>query len=305
RRFVLQPLADSPVLQGRVLTGHRVLAVGRAGLLRSDLPGHPLRFERPFRLLVRGPQGDRYHEADAVLDASGVYDRPNPLGLGGLPACGETALGGGLIRYLGELDDRLSGLAGRRVLLIGHGHSAANALLMLQGLVADSPATHVTWATRSAHRRPCEEVAGDPLPQRRRIASRANDLAQDPPGFLAVRRRTSVEALRRVEGRLAVTFTVGGRETFDAVVAMTGYRPDLSFLSELAIETSPVTQGGARLARALADLRDCLAIPEVSPADLDSGEPGFHLIGSKAYGRARSFLIKTGLAQLDMIMERL
>jgi len=69
--------------------------------------------------------------------------------------------------------------------------------------------------------------------------------------------------------------------------------------------TAPATEGAARLSRALSNVTDCLTVPTLRPDDLDSGEPGFHLIGSKSYGRARTFLLKTGLAQLEQIFERL
>jgi hypothetical protein len=43
-------------------------------------------------------------------------------------------------------------------------------------------------------------------------------------------------------------------------------------------------------------------MPQVAPADLQSGEPGFYFIGSRAYGRSNGFLLKTGLAQLETIL---
>jgi hypothetical protein len=299
---VLQPLAASPSLAERVKTGVRVAALGRARLTRRDLPGHPLRFERPFRLLVESDAGEETIEADIVLDASGVYGRPAALGTGGIPAPGERAANGELIRHLGTLDERLPGLAGRDVLLVGHGHSAATAIGWLASL---DPRPRVTWATRSANRRPCIEVANDPLPERDLITRAANDLAADPPPFLTVERRAGVEGLTRRDGRLEVRLSGGRGGVFDAVVGFTGYRPDLSFVSELALEISPATEGPARIARALANVTDCLSIPKVAPEDLESGEPGFHVVGSKSYGRLPTFLLQTGLAQLETVLETL
>ena len=298
---VLEPLAGSPALRGRVLTGRRVLAVGRQRLTRRDLPGHPLRAERPFRLLVAGPEGETTIEAECVLDASGVYDRPAHVGVGGLPARGEQGLADRLVRHLGSLEARLPELGGRDVLLLGHGHSAAQALTMLEQV---APRPRVTWATRSGHRRPCVEIADDPLPERQRITAHANDLAADPPGFLRVERRTGLEALA-ANGHIEATLSGGRGGAFDAVVGLTGYRPDLSFVSELALEISPVSEGAARLTRALAQVADCLSVPEVSDSDLESGEPGFCLVGSKSYGRLPTFLLRTGLAQLERVVDRL
>jgi glycine/D-amino acid oxidase-like deaminating enzyme len=299
---VLEPLARSPALRERVRTGCRVTAVGRRHLTRRDLPGHPLRAERPFRLLVETAGGEEMLEADAVLDASGAYDIPAALGSGGLPARGERSANGAFIRRLGELEDRLAELEGRDLLLVGHGHSAANAIALLAA--RDRP-PRVTWATRSFNQRPCVETAGDPLPERARVTATANELAARPPGFLKVERRAQIEGVRARDAGVEVTLSGGRGGVFDAVAGLTGYRPDLSFLSELALEVSPVSEGAARLTRALSSVTDCLSVPAVAPRDLESGEPGFHLIGSKSYGRLPTFLLQTGRAQIETILDGL
>jgi hypothetical protein len=43
----------------------------------------------------------------------------------------------------------------------------------------------------------------------------------------------------------------------------------------------------------------------VPDRELESGEPGFALVGSKSYGRLPTFLLRTGLAQLERIVDRL
>lgn len=300
---VLEPLAASPPLAGRVLTGRRVAGVARAGLTRHELAGHPLRAERPFRLLVEGPEGEATLEADLVLDASGTYDRACWCGPGGLPARGERAAGGSIVRRLGELHARREAMRGSCILVVGHGHSAANALLELDRLAREAPGTRLTLATRSSHARPFAEAAADPLPERARVASAANSLAASPPPFLTVRRRAVVEEVSKGRDGFVVSFAGGASERFDHVASFTGYAPSMEMLSELALEIDPATQGSARLARALAGATDCLAVPRVAPADLSSGEPGFHLIGAKSYGRARSFLLRTGIEHLAAILE--
>jgi hypothetical protein len=298
---ILQPLARSRPLEGRVLAGHRVVGISRAGMIRTDFPGHPLRAERRFRVLAETPSGERTFEADLILDASGVTGQPCWMGDGGLPAAGERSLAERILRDLGSLERRLPDMAEKSVLVIGHGHSAATAILRLAGLCEGFPGTRVTWAVRTANRRPCAEIADDPLPERQRVASCANDLAQDPPAFLRVERRAAVASVEAIGSGLRVALAGSRGGDFDEVVSMTGYRPDLGFLSELALEISPVTEGSARLARAMAGVTDCLSVPRVRPEDLASGEAGFFLIGAKSYGRSRSFLLKSGLEQLDSI----
>ena len=289
---VLAPLAARPPLQGRIRTHTNVLAVGRRGLTRTDYPGHPLRAERPFRLHL---ENEESMEAEVVFDAGGGYAIPNHFGVGGLPARGEGRLGGTVIRTLGALHDRRDSLRGARVLLVGHGHSAANALLMLASMDAV-----VTWAVRTANRRPCTEVANDPLPERQRVVEAANDLAENPPRWLTVERRAMIESVSP-----EALLTGGRKASFDVVAAFTGYRPDSRHVSELALEISPVTEGGARVHRALANVTDCLTVPRLSPSDLSVGEPGYWLIGSRIYGRSPAFLLQSGFQQIETILATL
>jgi hypothetical protein len=299
---VLLPLVEREPLRGRVHIGHAVVAVGRRGLTRTDYAGHPLRAERPFRILC---DNDESFEADVVLDASGGLVLPRPMGVGGLPPRGEARLSRRPIRTLGELASRTSELRGKRVLVIGDGHSAANAIGALAALAHEEPSTRIVWATRAANRRPCEEVPNDPLPERRAVVDFANDLAVDPPEFLRVERRAMIDTVVQNNGHVDVTLTGGRAVQVDAIAAVTGYRPDDAFLSELTVETSPVTEGGARLYRAISSITDCLSMPAVKPEDLQSGEPGFYFVGSRSYGRSNGFLLRTGLAQLETILAAL
>jgi thioredoxin reductase len=295
---VLVPLVSRAPLAGRVRTGCRVVAIGRRGLTRTDFAGHPLRAEKPFRVML---EGDELLEAEVILDASGGMLVPRPMGVGGLPARGESRLARLPIRTLGELESKRDEMREKRVLVVGDGHSAANAINWL----AEDGTTEVVWAVRAPNRRPCEEVANDPLPERRMIVERANGLAETPPPFLRVERRAMIESVAQTNGNVTVTLTGGRIVETDYIAAFTGYRPDGAFLSELAVETSSVTEGGARLYRAISSVTDCLSVPNVSPEDLQSGEPGFYFIGSRAYGRARTFLLQTGLVQVEVILNAL
>lgn len=302
---VLKPLAFSDPLRGKILTKHPVIAVGRRGLTKQEFAGHPMRAERPFRVLADSPRGEKTFEAEIVLDATGAFMIPAAMGAGGLPATGERAFDRHILRSLGALDRERESLKGKRILLSGHGHSAANALIVLETLARQNPGTRIVWAFRSIHRRPCTEVCGDPLPERQAIVSRTNELAENPPAFLSVRRGVMVESLQAEGASIAVRYTSGSSDAVDRIVAMTGYRPDNSFLSELNVELSPVTEGTARLHRAIACVTDCLSVPKVELGDLQSGEPGFYLIGSKSYGRSRTFLLRNGLAHLETILDSL
>ena len=274
---VLVPLAA----QLNVKTNTRVISIARKGLTRTDYAGHPLRGEKPFRIATSDGE---LIESDIVLDATGNTAEP-------LPFCARPT-NAAAIRTLGELDARKESLRGKRVLVAGHGHSAANALLVLRDAAAE-----ITWVVRTANRNPCEEIANDPLPERQRVASAANALAQS----IRVERRASIES---IDGT-TVHLTGGRSVEADEIVAMTGYRPASDFTKELALETSPVSEGGARLYRAISKITDCLCVPTLAREDFASGEPNYFFIGARAYGRSRTFLLQTGFAQVETILESL
>jgi N-acetylglutamate synthase-like GNAT family acetyltransferase len=83
---VLQPFAALPSVARALHLKTRVLAISREGFDKVKTAG---RDAAPF--LIRAEQDGRPVEwhARAVIDASGTWSTPNPLGAGGLPALGE------------------------------------------------------------------------------------------------------------------------------------------------------------------------------------------------------------------------
>ena len=87
REHYLEPLAQLPQLAESIRYDARVTAVSRAGM---DKTRTARREETPF--LVRIQTTDGHSEdvlASAVIDASGTWSTPNPLGQAGLLAPGE------------------------------------------------------------------------------------------------------------------------------------------------------------------------------------------------------------------------
>src|SRR5262249_961352 len=153
--------------------------------------------ERPFRVLTGN---DEVFEAEVVLDATGNTAHP-------LPYAGRGRVDDA-IRTLGELDARKSELRGRRVLLVGAGHSAANAITVLRDAGAE-----IIWAVRTANSRPVEDIANDPLPERARVVAEANELARE----VRCERRASVERIAQNNGHIDVTLSGNRRVEVDAV----------------------------------------------------------------------------------------
>ena len=143
----LIPLASVPQMQPHLHLKTRVMAVTRQGVDKMKTPG---REQSPFVLRLQTESGDEQDVlARAVIDASGTYETPNPLGAHGIPARGERALREHIFYGIPDiLGAQREHYAGRRVLVVGSGHSAFNALLELAMLAQEHPSTRLLWAIR-------------------------------------------------------------------------------------------------------------------------------------------------------------
>src|SRR5512134_3163729 len=139
-RDYLAPLAAIPAIAERLRLDSEVTSISRRGFDKVKSAG---RDAAPFVMRLRQGNGEgREFLARAVIDASGTWAKPNPLGANGMPAIGERRFAA-KIRYgipdiLGVERTRY---AGKKVLVVGAGHSAANALLDLAELAESSPQT--------------------------------------------------------------------------------------------------------------------------------------------------------------------
>jgi thioredoxin reductase len=291
----LQPLADLPALKPHVRYRARVAAVTRRGLDRLRSAG---RADAPFLIRLAGGEDVL---ARAVIDASGTWDTPNVLGAAGIPAHGETEarayVENALPDVLGRDRDRF---AGRRVLVVGAGHSAANTLLHLAGL----PGTTVTWAVRAASpARTYGGEAADALPARGLLGSRLRELVES--GAVTLLTGFGVETV--TAGPDGVEVSDGTRTvTVDRIVSATGFRPDHSIVSELRLDLDPIL-GSTRALAPLIDPNEhsCGTVPPHGVDELTHPEPGYYAIGAKSYGRAPTFLMATGSEQARSVVAAL
>ncbi|HZJ08998.1 MAG TPA: FAD-dependent oxidoreductase [Trueperaceae bacterium] len=143
---LLEPLAALPEVAPALRFEHRVIAVTRLGFDRLKTTG---RDQAPFQVVAEGPDGEHRLLARAVIDATGTWTGPNPLGSGGVPAAGERAH---VARISYRVPDVLGierwAYAGMRTLVVGSGHSAFNAVIDLAELARQEDGGEVVWAVR-------------------------------------------------------------------------------------------------------------------------------------------------------------
>ncbi|MGE5178968.1 MAG: hypothetical protein ACM3PF_07760 [Bacteroidota bacterium] len=324
RAFVhgyLEPIARLPELRGRVRERTRVIGIAREGLVKPEAiasAGDRRRAGRPFVIRSEHPEGTSFEAADVVVDASGVVSRPLATGPGGLAARGESGLGDQVDRHLLPTEEEVRArYAGRRVLLVGSGHSAATALLAFEALARGrSRPARVVWVHRDrGEGGPFPELAEDPLPARAALVQEANRIAADGSPWLERRPEAAVLAYEpgpawglrvRLRSREGLVESVG----VDRVYALVGYRPDTDLFRELQVHLcyaseAPMALASALLASRMADptrAGDCLAQTTHGAETLRTTEPGFFVLGAKSYGRNPDFLMRVGYEQARELM---
>jgi hypothetical protein len=88
----------------------------------------------------------------------------------------------------------------------------------------------------------------------------------------------------------------------DEVVATTGFRPDLSMLSELRLGLDPGVEAPTGLAPLIdPNFHSCGTVRPHGEAELAHPEKNLYIVGMKSYGRAPTFLLLTGYEQVRSI----
>ena len=311
---LLQPLASLPELAPRIHAHAQVVHASRRGALKGDLIGDERRREHPFRLLVRDPGGrESFLHAHSLIDASGVYGQPNWAGDGGIPARSELYLAPQMSYRLDDvLGARRERYAGRRTLLIGGGASAATSIAALAALAEQAPGTTAVWATRPRLEDLLPEIADDPLAERSALYLRAREIARGGHPAITHVGGAMVEGFEfnSATHRYRATLMIGEQarvEEADEVLVNTGFDPDNSIYRELQVHECYASGGTMKLSAALlgARTRDCLEAPAFGVETLRNPEPGFYILGHKAYGRNPHFLLETGHRQVAEVIAAL
>lgn len=298
----LVPLSEVPAIAKGLKLGSIVTAVTRKGLNKVASTG---RDGAPF--VVR--YADRGVEYDvvvrAVIDASGTWGQPNPMGINGLPVMGEVPSARVSCGIPDVVGARREDFLGKRTLVVGSGHSAINVAIALMDLQDIDPKTEILWALR--HHGVDRLLGGglnDQLPERGALGLAAKKAMDD--GRLSMLTSFSAEAVVSENDRVAVLARAGNQPlqlTVDQVVVATGFRPDFSFLRELRIDVDPTVEAPPALAPLIdPNLHSCGTVPPHGVEELSHPEKDFYIVGSKSYGRAPTFLMKTGYEQVRSVV---
>ncbi|HEY9011186.1 MAG TPA: FAD-dependent oxidoreductase [Devosia sp.] len=303
----LEPLAALPQIAPHLRLRATVTAITRKGLDKLSNSGRDL---APFEIRWHDAEGNEQASiAGAVIDASGTWTQPNPMGVDGLPVLGEAAVADhiayGIPDVLGAARETY---AGKTTLVVGSGHSAINAALALVALQESEPETRVLWALR---RNRIEKLLGgglnDQLPERGALglaAKRAIDA-----GRLQILAPFAATGLALAETGVAVMGTLGSTAMtliVDRIVVATGFRPDTRILSELRVELDPATDAPPALSPLIdPNFHSCGTVPPHGVDELTHPEAGFYIVGAKSYGRAPTFLMATGYEQVRSVVAEL
>jgi thioredoxin reductase len=298
----LTPLATKTELDRHIRTSSRVTDISRVGFDKLKSKG---REGAPFEVRYQNGQGPKIVRADAIIDTSGTWNSPNPAGANGLRAIGEQdvadrisyampdVLGKGRVRY-----------AGKRVAVLGAGHSAIGTLIDLAQLKAEVPGTEVIWLLRGDN--PSKAFGGganDKLVARGELGAQFAALVA--AGKIEVETEFRVSHLSGEGARLRIgagSNCCGRNVVVDELIVATGFRSDLSFVRELRIKLDPAIECPIALAPLIdPNEHSCGTVRPHGARELAQVEPGFYFAGMKSYGRAPTFLMITGYEQVRSI----
>jgi len=298
----LEPLATRTPLREAIRTSSRVTAISRAGFDKVKTKG---REQAPFEIRYQNGKGPEVLRADAVIDVSGTWYSPNPAGSNGLPAIGERERADRIAHGMPDVrGTHRARYAGKTVAVLGAGHSAVGTLIDLVQLADEVPGTKAVWLLRGTE--PAKAFGGgsnDQLAARGELGSTFAALVA--AGRIGVETGFGVTHVSGSEGRLQISAGAcrGARSVIaDELIVATGFRPDLSFLSELRLRLDPAIEAPVALAPLIdPNEHSCGTVRPHGARELAHDEPGFYIAGMKSYGRAPTFLMVTGYEQVRSI----
>ena len=294
------PLAKHPAIAPHVRVNARVVAIGRKDFDKVRTKG---RDDQPFEIHL---ESGEVIEARAVIDASGTWTRPNPAGSSGLAVAGERdnldRIAYGIPDVAGAGRERY---AGKRIVVVGSGHSAFNVVLDLLTLAEQARGTNITWVMRRDN---LDTVwgggAADALAARGQLGARAKQAVES--GRLTVLSPYRIRSIARKGDGLEISGALRGEvRTVDAdeIIVCTGFRPNLDMLNEIRLGLDSWLECTSALAPLIdPNEHSCGTVRPHGARELAHPEKNFFVVGMKSYGRAPTFLLATGYEQARSVV---
>lgn len=304
REKYLLPLYRIEAIRSRTYLSTTVIAVGKKN---RDKTRDANREDLSFVVHYTHPNdGGKILEAKAIIDTSGTWTQPNPIGAGGIPAIGESE-NRDRIRYgiPNILDEYESTYQNKHVMVVGSGHSAMQVILDLVQLQKKYQTTRITWIMRT--RKP-DTVFGagndDELPARGSLGLKARQAVSE--GLVEILTPYLIRKIKRISDnklRVIGDYKNGPKKiTVDEIIVTTGFRPDLNMIREVRTNIDPALESVASLAPMIdPNIHSCGTVPPHGVNELKHPEENFFIAGSKSYGRAPTFLMMTGYEQVRSI----
>jgi hypothetical protein len=141
----------------------------------------------------------------------------------------------------------------------------------------------------------------DQLPERGRLGERLKALVAS--GALTLVAGFKTTRIQATPAGLVVSDGVRDLAPVDEIVVATGLRPDLEMLRELRLALDEVVESPVALAPLIdPNFHSCGSVPPHGAEELKHPEPDFFVVGMKSYGRAPTFLLRTGYEQVRSVV---
>ncbi len=300
----LKPLSQLKGIKEHIHLNSKVTAIGRKGLDKMKTSG---REKLPFNIQVIENGNHKAYEAKAIIDASGTWQNPNPLGSGGVFAIGEAENASHIHYGMPDITgSEMKKFTNKTVLVIGSGHSAIGSIIALNKLKKRYSNTKIHWLLR---RKDIKEVYGgqkaDRFQARGNLGIQIEKLVNT--GILKIHTPVYIHKIKKSNGQLIINgicnenvFTLDG---IDEIISSTGSRPDFSFLRETRFNADAALESVPKLAELIdPNIHSCGTVRPHGEAELRQIENDFYIVGMKSYGRAPTFLMATGYEQIRSIV---
>ncbi|MEW7280294.1 NAD(P)-binding domain-containing protein [Aquimarina sp. 2201CG1-2-11] len=299
-----RPLSNLPQIKPHIHLNSKVLSIGRKGLDKMKTWG---REDKPFSIKVEEDGVVTYYEAKAVIDATGTWNQPNPIGSGGVLAEGEEELKEHIYYGIPNVkNEDLDCYKNKNIAVVGGGHSAINALLDLADIQKEYPQTQLNWILRKDT---MDRVYGgkedDALEARGALGIRIEKLVNNRK--LNVYTPFHILKLTKGEKGIQIIGDLNGDiETInqiDEIISNTGSRPNLDMIREVRLDLDASLESVFDLAELIdPNIHSCGSVRPHGEKELRHPEKDFYIVGSKSYGRAPTFLMATGYEQVRSVV---